>query len=78
MDIKINAQGRYVEVTDIKDLSLEEAAMIVYDLWAATELDKEQIKEVNTLTAGGYTSMEKGPRTFGFAYMGSGERLEVK
>ncbi len=79
MDIKINADGRYVEVTGINEsTSLDYAANVVYDLWAATiETDKEQ-KEIKDLKAGGYTSMDRGPRSFGFAYMGSGERLEVK
>jgi len=77
MDIKINAQGRYVEVTGINE-SLEFATNLVYDLWAATELDGKQIKEVDKLGAGSGSYLERPVPRFGFADTRSGERLNVK
>jgi hypothetical protein len=78
MDIKINAQGRYVEVNGI-ETDLEIAANTVYDLWAATELDSTQIKEVdNHISAGSSLYTDKNHRGIGFARFGEGERASVK
>lgn len=77
MDIKINAQNRYVEVTDV-ELDLELAAGIVYDLWAATADNKEQSDQVPKLSAGSNSHLDKGYRSFGFARFNEGERAEVK
>jgi hypothetical protein len=79
VDIKINAQGRYIEVIGINEsTALEYAASIVYDLWAATELTDKEIKEVTTLTAGTGSYLERSGGRIGFADIGSGERLPVK
>jgi len=79
LNIKISANDRYVEVTGINEsTSLDYAAGIVFDLWDAMSSEKEEKEELNKISAGGYTSMEKGPRPFGFAHIGSGERLEVR
>jgi hypothetical protein len=79
VDIKINAQGRYIEVIGINEsTALEYAASIAYDLWAATELTDKEIKEVNKLTAGSGSYLERSGSRIGFADMRSGERLPVK
>jgi hypothetical protein len=78
MDIKINAQGRYVEVNGI-ETDLEIAANIVYDLWAATELDNEKIKQVdNNISAGTSMYVDRSYKGIGFALFGEGERASVK
>lgn len=77
MDIKINAQGRYVEVTGIEDVDLLQATEVVYDLWDATEVPDPENK-VKELSAGTGAYLEKKHTGFGFADMREGERLSVK
>jgi hypothetical protein len=73
VDIKINAQGSYVEVIGSED-DLEVTAGIVFDLWAATVADEKG----NKLTAGSGSYLERSGSRIGFADMRSGERLPVK
>lgn len=73
MDVKINAQGRYVEVTGIQTEDWIQAMSEVYALWEETDPNKDATE----ISAGTGSHVERSYRQIGFAYMGSGERPEV-
>lgn len=73
MDVRINAQGRFVEVVGINvALELQEALDAVYGLWEATTMDKEPI------VATGFVQTERDHRTSGFVDLDVGERPVVQ
>jgi hypothetical protein len=77
MDIKVNAQGSYVEIIGINEsTSLDYATGVAYDLWAATVSEKE--KDPEGLSAGTGSYVDRPQVRLGFADMRSGERLAVK
>lgn len=74
MDVKINAQGRYVEVTGIETDDWIQALGEIYALWEETDPNKETTE----ISAGTGSHIEKSYGKIGFAFMGDGERPEIR
>ena len=74
MDIKINANGRYIELTNV-NATLEEATDVALGLWLGTEKAKQDGDE---LEAGSSIITERSDSQTGFALLADGERLDVR